>query len=246
VKLNPVLADAMGKFASFLFKDAKEASGLMSVSVVECNNVPLGDVIAQDTKGAAKLLVSINQLRLDGPVPRAIAQVAQLGGEGIVGEVKDSSIGYANGQTTSDIAILLTRKGVQVPLRFTGGIGMGSFDLRNALLNIPPQLLGSDELVRAFPQGIKLPITGTTEHYQIADVGKIVQQNLGGVIGGIIGGQINKDNKDDKKTSPSTKPSNDKPDPLGGLLDALGGNKKQSDKPTGDQPISTPKKKPKK
>src|SRR5207237_1688345 len=122
----------------------------------------------------------------------------QLGGEGIVGEVRDSSIAYANGQTNSDIAIFLTRKGAQVPLRFTGGIGLDKLDLRDAVLSVPPQLLGNKQLAQGFPQGMKIPITGTTEHYKIADLGKILKSNLGGVLGGVLGG-----NKDNATTGPT-------------------------------------------
>src|SRR5205823_11479001 len=120
-----------------IFKDSSEAGGLLNVTVVECDKVPLSEAIKFHNNGKAKLTFAIKDLRLDGPVPRAIAALCQLGNEGIVGEVRDSSLSYADGQTLSDLSIFLTRKGVQVPLRFSGGIGLEKLDLRNAVMSIP-------------------------------------------------------------------------------------------------------------
>ena len=103
------------------------------------------------------------------------------------------------------------------------------------MVSIPPQLFGSDDLTRIFPQGMKLPVTGTVEKWKI-DTSAIVKQNAAGILGGLIPG-----NK--KNDSTSTQPGGQKPNDLGGLLqDVLGGQKKNqpSDQP---QPAQPPKKK---
>jgi hypothetical protein len=239
VPLNPVLADRIGKYASFLFKDSSQASGLMSVTVLECDRVPLGELIQKPNSGKAKVVMAVRDLRLDGAVARALGQVAQLGSEGIVGEVRDSSVTYANGQTVSDVSIFLTRKGTQVPLRFTGGIGLANLSLRDAVFSIPPELFGNDELVRAFPGGIKLPVTGTTEKYKIASLASIAKQNLPGVLGGVLQDALGGKKKDEPRQGTTTKPApSPEPsrDPLGGLLDQLGGLKKKEAKPAETPP----------
>ncbi len=222
VQLNKVMADEMGKYAAVIFKDSSAAGGLLNVVIVECDKVPLSEAIKSRNNGKAKVTVAIKNLNLDGPVALAIASLCQLGSDGIVGEVRDSYVSYADAQTLSDFSIYLTQQGVQVPLRFSGGIGMEKLDLRNAELSIPAELIGDKTVARGFPQGIKVPITGTTEKYKIADIGTIIKQNVGGIVGGFLGGDKNQSTTNN--ATGDNKGGND----LGNTInDLFGGSKKK-------------------
>ena len=41
IRVNPVLADSLGA-GNALFKDASQATGLLDVTIVQCDKVPLG------------------------------------------------------------------------------------------------------------------------------------------------------------------------------------------------------------
>jgi hypothetical protein len=225
-----LLAEKLGKNFAFIFNDSQQAEGLVDVTVVECRDVPLGELLKSHTsRGSAKLTMSVSNLRLDGPIPNAIAQIAQLGNQGIVGNIKDSTITYAKGQTFSDISIYLTRKGVQVPLKLTGGIDLTSNSLLNMITTIPSELFGSDEFLKAAPNGIPLGWRGTTLKYtpDLAGTGKkIAEIQAKAALGNLLGG-----NKKDDSKSPrggaTTQKSND---PLGGLLDQLQNKDKKKKK----------------
>jgi hypothetical protein len=239
VSLNPILADKLGKYTSIFFKDAQQASGLVNVTVTECQNVPLGDLIKRQNNGRAKVDVRVSELRIDGPAVRIITQLAQMGSQGIVGEIRESDLVYqGRGFTQSQVNIFLTRKGVQLPLRFAGRVALDDLSLHEAAISIPQQLFGSDEVARIFPNGIQLPVTGTIDHFKI-DTSNFVKQNAEGLIGGLINP---KKKNDASSTQRGAQPGG--PPDIGGLLqDVLGGNKKKDDQ---SQPANPPSKKKKK
>jgi hypothetical protein len=225
VKLNPVMANSLGKFASLVMSNATEASGLLDVTVLEMNQVPLGSMIREQEKAKARLAFSVRELHLDGPVPRVVAQAIQLGGKGFNGTIKDAEVDLANGETQSDVAILFqheaedkkTGKMVmrEVPLRFAGGIGMEKLDLRDFVLEIAPELLPS-QVRRYVPDKLTVPCTGTVDKFNI-DIGKAIMKNApAGILQGVTGG---KDGKEGDL-------------PIGDILKRLGGDKeKDSDAP---------------
>ncbi len=229
VQLNPVLADQMGKFFAFIFKDAQQANGLIDLTVAECKKVPLGQLLkSPKSKGTAKVELAISNLQLNSQISQWIGQAAQLGNQGIVGNVKDSTITYAGGKTNANISIYLDRKGVQVPLRMTGGIDLSSGALINMVTTIPSELFGSKDLLNAAPEGIPISWRGTTSKYSpdlAATVRKVAELEAQGALGNLLGGNKN---KSEKSKGADNKPSND--NPLGDLLNQLDNSKSKKKK----------------
>ena len=46
-------------------------------------------------------------------------------------------------------------------MTFTADVSLADMALHNGVINISPQLFGSNELNRIFPQGMKIPVKGT-------------------------------------------------------------------------------------
>jgi hypothetical protein len=237
VQLNTILADRLGKFASVLFKDPQRASGQIDLSVIECDGVPLGDLIARRNNGRAKIDLKIRDLQLDSPALKLLAAATQMGQNGITGEISGSGLVYRGpegGITHSEVNIFLNRKGTPYPLSFVADINLDSFELHNAFISIAPQLFGSDDLTRLFPSGMKVAVTGTVDKFKI-DTASILKQNIPGIIGGVLGG-----NKKDDATGQK------QPNDLGGLLQDVLGGKKPDEQPKDQPPPSSPPKKKKK
>jgi hypothetical protein len=108
VRVNPVLAGTLGA-GNVLFKDATQANGLLDVTVVECDAVPLGDLITHATSANATISYSISDLSIDGPVPQVLSSVLPLGGQGIHGGIQDGKLTLANGEVNNDFALNIIR-----------------------------------------------------------------------------------------------------------------------------------------
>jgi hypothetical protein len=202
VALNPVLADTIGH-GNLLFKDADEASGFLDVQVIDCRNVPLGELIKKSKKNMhAQILFNVTDLHLDGPVPKVMGQGLNLGGNGINGFIKNGTITIENGEAVTDFAVTLTQTGTQkdpktgrekevqtnLPMKFSGGVDLSSQALRNFNVNIPSELIsdkiGGKEVRKALPGGIAVPFTGTTENFKWDIVGTVLKSVPNSILGG--------------------------------------------------------------
>ena len=220
VRLNPVLADTLGG-PTLLFKNADDATGLLDVTVVACDQVPLSEFAKPHPNARANISFAVSNLHLDGPVPTLLSQGLQLGGQGIDGGVEKGSIALANGTATSGFTLNLTQyekvkdqsgqKRTQenaLPIQFNGAVTLASGELHDFYLNIPaglipPSLLGGRDPTKLLPQGVRVPVTGTTEKPNLNLVKAITDtvgnnllnpENIGDILGGLTGKK-----KDDKK-----------------------------------------------
>jgi hypothetical protein len=238
VQLNPVLADRLGSKANIIFKDATQAGGAVSVTVNEFRSVPIAQLTQHGGGGNATISMSIEALKLDGYVTRALSSVLQLGGQGIVGEVRDAVVVLNNGFSKSDLPITLERRGAMHTLRFGGTIDLATNQLMNDyVVNVPSALLGSDELSRFLAGGIALPIKGTLSSWQV-DTSRLLEAQAKASLQGLLGGgQKEEPRKPATGKSAPEQPRQD--NPLGGLLEQL---TKPKDQPK-EQPQQPPKKK---
>ena len=204
VKLNPVLADAIGH-GNLLFKDADQASGLLDVQVIDCKNVPLGDLIKKKQNAKAQVVCSVTDLQLDGPVPAVMGQALNLGGKGINGYIKNGTLTLENGEVQSDFAVTLTQVSQQkdeqtgrkrtvssdLPLKFTGGVNLASSKLRDFYVNIPAELIrdeiGGREIRKVLPGGLAVAFTGTTDKFHF-DIQQAITKSVGNSLIPGIGG----------------------------------------------------------
>ncbi len=225
VRLNPVLADTLGKFGAVALVGSDNPKGLVNLRVAECQNVPLGAIATRAKDVNAKLVLSVDDLELKGLFPNLLAQAADLGSDGLQGSIPDSTITVTAGQAKTDLTILVDKemadektgkKSLQgQPIKFVGGLSLADLKLRDFAINIGPELLIRD-LRKIAPNGATLPLTGTADKPNL-DVGKFISENaIKGLIPG-LGGDKSKDGKDDGGG-------------LGGILDQLGKKKKDKEK----------------
>ena len=249
VKLNPVLADSLGS-ANLLFKDASSASGLINMTIIQCNQVPLGDLVVKANKASAQATYSVSDLAIDGPLPSALSSGLQLGGQGLHGNLQSGSLTLADGVANNSFTFNVIRykkvksngkvdnsdagtdntsdssgmKAVNLPIKFHGGVNLTSEALINFAVDITQELLVgvNKNAAEALPNGLTVPITGTVSHAKL-DIGKALIENGGS---NLLGGLLNKkkkkgDDSSSDNSSDNSTPSKSDDNPLGGLLDSL-------------------------
>jgi hypothetical protein len=223
IKLNPVLADSLGKIGAIVLSGATTAEGFTSLTIDECDHVPLGDVLMKKNGARMQMTLQVDDLLLDGLAPRLLSQVASLDTGGIRGRIPPSAIRIENGQANPDITVEVIRqdtnaRGQQslrgLPMRIHGGVVLSTLELRDFKWELSPQLV-KGELGKAFPNGMVLVVKGTASKPE-PDFGAILRDNLINSIPGLLGG-----NKENNSGTGSNQ--GQKEDPLGGLLKGLGG-----------------------
>ncbi|CAN5459253.1 hypothetical protein BH09PLA1_BH09PLA1_08610 [soil metagenome] len=218
VRLNPVLADSLGKIGAVLFVGSSKAEGLINLRVAQFNRVPIGDLTSRDRHANATLVLNVDDVKLSGIVTSVLAQV--LGADAITGRIPDSTVTISNGQASTNLTVMIDKEiddpktGKRVlqgqPMKFNGAVNLADLKLRDFVVDIAPGLIVRD-LRKYFPNGVALPLRGIASSPQI-DLQKAIAENA--VKGLIPGGD-----KGDGKPG------------LGDLIPGLGGNKhKDKDK----------------
>jgi hypothetical protein len=221
VRLNPVLADSLGKIGAVLFVGSSKAEGLINLRVAQFNRVPIGDLTARDKHANATLVLNVEDVKLSGVVTSALA--AALGADAITGRIPDSTITIANGQAKTDLTVQIDKEvedaktGKQVlqgqPMKFTGGVTLADLRLNDFMVDIAPGLIIRDWR-KYFPNGLSIPMRGFANKPQI-DFQKAIAENA---VKGLI---------------PGSDKSGDGKDPIGDILGGLGGKKKDDNKDDG-------------
>ncbi len=176
VTLNPLLADTgLGNFVNPLFVSPSQARGLVDLTIVHCRNLPLGEAVKSqgvENSGSAEFEVSITEVvignQMVGQLLRWIDE--DLGrNDAFTGNIRNGRIAIANGVVTQDITLQLDKH----PMRFTGTVRMADRRLMPLNVTIPPTLLkqanaAGRDFLKVLPEGVTLPITGTTVGPQLA------------------------------------------------------------------------------
>jgi hypothetical protein len=226
--INPLLSGKLGKFVNPVFANSDRAQGLLDVTVMYCENVAIGEALKTDQSGRAKIVFSISDLDIANPlgslmlgaVPGLRASKNQA--DTFRGQIKDAVVTLENGRTTQDLTLLMidpsrvadgsAPKGkpqeVLMPMHFQGDVRLS--DLSQSInVSLPAELLArmfpseKDQRVvmQIFPRGVPLSLKGTTIK-PVVDPGNIAQKFIEGQLQG----------------------------GLGGLIDQIGGRKKDDDK----------------
>lgn len=193
VQLNPVMAASLGSIASLVFKDAKEAAGLVDVTVVECENVPLADLMG-GKQGKATILYSVRDLRIDGPLPGLLAKSLSWGDSGIVGSIDDGKLTLAEGIAHQDMAVKILksveqenartgrreRVNVTESLSFNGAVDLPRGRFKGYGITLSPGLLPRDWR-NNYANGMKVGIDGRVDDYMgvvSQAIGKVAAQGF--------------------------------------------------------------------
>lgn len=189
VELNEILASQLGNVASsVLFADTKKASGILSVSVVECNEVPLADLL--NGGGNASFLYSIKDLRLDSGALAMLSKQLGWGNEGFHGSIDDGSLVFKDGVAYQNMTVSLvrmvdgedpkTKKPTKVRsteyLKFDGGVNLKEGRFQDYSMWISRGLLLGD-LRKYLPNGLWFPVRGS-----LANTNSILSESLGSAV----------------------------------------------------------------
>lgn len=239
VALNRVIADQMGRVLGPLFVQTDQASGLLKVTFVKCDRLPLGELATQPVAandGMTEFTINIADLQLIGGFAGDfIRNIPGMGGL-FVGNVTNAKFVVKNGVVTQDLPITLG-KGVTGDIRFSGNIELAPPQRLNPLqVRVGSALLRDkipfvkDVVKLADPVFV---IKGTVSEPKL-DFAKGIEQwvkdQAGGILPGLLGGGGQQGGGQPADKSGQTPPPA-KEDPLGNLLKGLGGGKDKKPKP---------------
>jgi len=237
VSINPALGNTLGKYINPTFANTERAAGLLDVTIERCEGVALIEKWQTSESGDARIVMSVTKLDIANPLGSLmfgkVAGALKLGSltknqtDVFRGESRYAVIQLEKGRTTQDLTISL-REDVEatdpitgatitipknMPLSFRGDIRLS--DLKQQLrVSLPPALVGrmirvsEKDMMRIFPDGVPISLAGTTTSPEV-DLGNIVGRLIEAQLRGAIGGKAG--------------------DPIGGLIDAIGGRKKEKE-----------------
>ena len=227
-----------------LFVSASEARGLVDITVVECNRLPLDTLVlknAPENDGHAEFLFSIQDVYLGNSVLLdALKFSGQQGfAQSMQGDIRDSRVDVRRGKTQQNVVFNVGEK--DRPLRIAGTTVLETKAI-SIDITIPPPLLRQmgqfgREILKVYPDGWPVPVSGTVTSprpdFQRA-LAKVQQDLVPGLLEGLLnrgargkegssepapaadrGGSPRK-GKDTGNTAPA------QPDPVKDLFDAIG------------------------
>jgi hypothetical protein len=192
IALNPALASAMGEsLGNILFAGASSASGQATLTINQCNRLPLDNLVSQRTlenDGMLDMAASVSDVELGSPninkAASGLSSALQLVNaridpgfvKSLRGSIKNYTIKIQKGVTTHDMLMSFTES--DRPLHLTGTMGLEKKDL-NMALELPWALLGMNDKVvtGAMPGGIQIPVSGTATAPRF-NVNEVIQKNL--------------------------------------------------------------------
>jgi hypothetical protein len=183
VQLNPVLASQLGSIASVLFKDSDKASGLIDLTVQDCQEVPLLDLM--NKKATASFVYSVKDLDVRGVVPTALSSALGWGSGGIQGDIENATLTLKGGKAQQDMTLALARqmktknednervtKDVTETLKFNGAIDLATNRFDGYHLTLSQGLLLKD-IRKSFPDGATIELKG-----KVNDVGGALTKGI--------------------------------------------------------------------
>lgn len=173
--LNPVFSDMFGGMINNpLFVSPKEARGLVDITVVQCDRLPLDTLVlknARENDGRAEFVFSIREVFLGNST---LMEALKLAGQtefasSLQGEIRESRVIIERGATRQDVTINTGES--ERPWRIRGSTALETSRL-DLTLTVPPQLLrqlGSTgrQAAELLPEGLPIPLGGTTRAPQL-------------------------------------------------------------------------------
>lgn len=216
VTLNPVFSDRFGEYINNpLFIGATEATGVVDLTVVECNRLPLDALVlktAPENDGRAEFVFSIRDVFLGNSL---LLEALKFAGEqsfarSMQGDIRESRVIIERGQTRQDVVFNLGEK--DRPLRIEGTTWLET-NAMNLTVTIPPKLLGQlgqagREVLKVLPEGVPVPLTGTTSAPRL-DVQQALTKVVGeNVLPGLLENVLRRGTKE-----PKPRPGSNRSDP---------------------------------
>jgi hypothetical protein len=237
-----------------LFVSPSEARGLVDITVVQCDRLPLDSLVlktARENDGRAEFLFSIKEVYLGNST---LMEALKLAGQSefarsLQGEIRESRVIIERGQTRQDVTIN-TGQGDR-PFRIYGSTAMETKRL-NLTFTIPPQLLRQlgptgKQAAELLSDGLPVPLGGTTRAPQLdlqrAFTSALKEGLLPGLLKRATGGDrastsSGKDGSMQPGDRGNSPPSTEPPpaaDPVKDLLDLIGKQQQKKDKDKQDR-----------
>ncbi|HEY7117846.1 MAG TPA: hypothetical protein VH475_14755, partial [Tepidisphaeraceae bacterium] len=254
VALNPLFADStIGNYVNPGFAGATDARGRVTLTSVECRDVPLDWFTASkkpgqappqqpqqpahrqrttQSDGRAEFLLAISEMQLKAPLLPFLLNTDTLSGQ-----VTKGRITVENGIVRSDIPMELENG--RMTLAWTGAVNLQDRQILNFNTAIPKQLIAELPILRNnakfIPNVINVPIAGAFDKPHIDLAGAVTKSFLPGIgsgkpediinqLPGLLGGGGKKDkDKDNPSAQDKNMRSGNSDDPLAGLRDLAGG-----------------------
>ncbi|HYE20503.1 MAG TPA: hypothetical protein VEA69_18795 [Tepidisphaeraceae bacterium] len=205
VRVTPAFArTAMGKYLNTAFADAEKANGVLNVTVVYCENVPLGSMLTSpDNPGRAKLEMAMSAVEiksggLDWIATAMTFLASRVGGgsgtgeaagalQSVEGEIEKSSVTIERGRIVHDLNLKTNRFG---EWQFDGDLTLATRDYKYLKVRVPSTLLPVPEQVRRFMgPTVTLTMSGPINKPQLSP--KFVEEFVADTVkGGLIPGVL--------------------------------------------------------
>jgi hypothetical protein len=212
-----------------LFAGAKGASGLIDVSIDDCTNLPLGDLVMQQSPanmGKVDMHFSITKMNIGLPTDALSSILKQ---DSFEADVKDATVAIAKGISTQHIHFSTG----QYVLSFDGDVRLKDQAFMPMTLGFPLATVASKthladaSTLKFIPDQIQVPVEGTVNKPSYR-FDKVIPKALADAAAkafanGLLGGNKNNNgavNGNGNNANPNN-PNNNNPDPLGDLLNGL-------------------------
>jgi hypothetical protein len=163
VSINPTMSKTiLGKVLNNpAFVGAKQARGLVSVSILSVDHLPLSDLMMQDSpqnKGTAEVQYSVKELQLGSEL------LAVFGNASVSAEIDDADVKFARGRVTEDTTMMIDGN---KPLRFAGVVVLATDQFAPMTATIPTALFAhlipiNDR--QYIPDTVVVPMKGDMNH----------------------------------------------------------------------------------
>ncbi len=236
-----------------VFVGANNASGLIDVKIVQCDQVPLGDLIKKpvaENTGRATLQFSLTNLHVGGEGMGKVMGMLFRGNnsDSFEANVKDATVSIAGGVATQHLNFQTGKYN----LGFDGSVGLLNQDLKPLTVSVPiariVQAFHNDpNLIKYIPDQAPVIMTGTLSDPQLR-LDQLISQMVAeasakALVGGVLPGANKPNQQVDPNAPPTSQPAAQPDNPLGDLLNNL--EKKQQQKQDDQKKKSQPKPKPK-
>lgn len=163
VSLNPTMAKTfVGKILNNpAFVNANESRGLLSVSVLQLQHIPLSGLVLQSSpqnQGFAEVRYSVRELQIGSEL------LAVFGNSSVSAQIDNADVKVQNGRVTEDTTLMIDQ---DKPLRFAGVVVLASEQFAPMTAYIPSALFA--RLVPAeargyVPDQVIVPLEGDMNH----------------------------------------------------------------------------------
>jgi hypothetical protein len=163
VSINPAMSKSiMGKVLNNpAFVGANQARGLVTVSILQADHLPLSGLMTQDSplnNGTAEVQYSVKELQLGSEL------LAVFGNASVSAEIDNADVKFARGRVTEDTTMMIDGN---KPLRFAGVVVLATDQFAPMTASIPTALFAhlipiNDR--QYIPDAVVVPMKGDMNH----------------------------------------------------------------------------------